>query len=433
MVTAVRRWRLRHRCVAFAALGVALFVALPGCGASSPAPSQGAAPRIADVGQLLARHARAVRARSARDYLADVDPSAAAAPFRAQESGDIANLAQVPLARWSYLIDSTVHDPAVLAASRRRFGTTTLILQVTLSYALRYVDPQPSKHALWLTFVRRHGRTYLATDDDLATVGSPSWAGAWRFGPLAAARGDSTLALGPQRERARLPALAAAVDAAVPAVTAVWGRNWSRRVAVILSASPQEFAALTRAGTAIGDESAAAVTDGVDAAGQPYGQRLVLAPGALAELSTVGLGIVLRHEITHLATAASTAQPTPRWLVEGFADYVGNLSSGQSVAAAAPELRAVVIAGRVPQQLPSDIAFTASGSALARAYELSWLGCRLIAAKAGQAALVRFYRAVGTATSSSSEAIATALHAVLHESLATFTSQWRAYLKSELS
>lgn len=365
-------------------------------------------------------------------YLADVDPARAAEGFRTQESDDIANLAEVPLSSWRYEVRSAVTDPTVRAASAKRYGVPALVLRVRLYYALRYVDVRPSQQDLWLSFVRRDGRTYLAGDDDVAAAGSRSWAGPWRYGPLAAVRGARSLVLGPAGEAAQLPALARSVDAAVPAVTAVWGTDWNQQIAVVVSSSPAEFGALVGS-DGILDVSAAAVTAGIDPVSRaPYGQRLLLAPDTLARLSAVGQRIVLRHELTHLATAASTADTTPRWLVEGFAEYVGNLGSGQAIGVAAAELRAAVAAGRVPTALPGDAEFSASGPVLARAYEQAWLACVLIARRAGERGLVGFYRMVATALLPPAPAVEAAMRSVLHESSARFTAQWRAYLQAEL-
>ena len=383
---------------------------------------------------MLAARTRAVLARSSGAYLATDDTSAAARAFRQRQAAEITNLAGVPLASWSLRLDGLVHDPAAVRAQQRTYGAPAVIAQVSLSYALQFVDDRPTTHTLWLTFVRRDGHTLVAGDDALTADGSVSWRGPWDFGPVQTARGTHTLVLGPPSAGSALLKLAGIVDAAVPAVTAVWGGGWSQRVAVIVPSSTAEFDALTGTGSTVSDLSAVAVTDGIDTVSQqPYGQRLVLAPAALAHLSTVGEGIVLRHEITHLATAADTSATTPRWLVEGFADYVANLTSGQRVGTAASELRTAVRAGSVPAALPGEADFARTGVALARAYEQSWLACRLIAARAGQDGLVRFYRSVGTSDAPADRAVATAVRDVLHESVSAFTAQWRHYLRAELS
>ena len=82
-------------------------------------------------------------------------------------------------------------------------------------------------------------------------------------------------------------------------------------------------------------------------------------------------------------------------MIEGFADYVGNLGSTLSVRQIAPELGAEVARSRVPSALPTTADFAGSNPRLAQAYEEAWLACRLIAARAGANGLVRFYTLVG--------------------------------------
>jgi hypothetical protein len=88
-----------------------------------------------------------------------------------------------------------------------------------------------------------------------------------------------------------------------------------------------------------------------------------------------------------------------------------------------------VAAGHLPAALPAPAAFAGTGTGVAAAYQQAWLACRLIAARAGPAGLVRFYVAVGADPSG---AVAPALRAVLHESVDRFTAQWRDDLRREL-
>ena len=389
---------------------------------------------------MLSALAADVLARRDADFLAHLDPSDAAASFRDEQATDLTNLAAVPFASWTYRIEALSQDQASATAAAKRLGAPVLIVQVSLGYALPGVDVVPSAHDLWLTFVRRGGRTYLAGDSDLAATGFPSWAGPWRYGKLGVAQGTDSIVLGPAGEGVLLHTLAGEVDAAIPRVRAVLGSTvplsvWPGKVAVVVPSTAQEFSALVgNATTTYTDVSAAAVTDGIDPVSRhAVGQRLVLNPEVLNALSGIGRQVVLRHEITHLATATLTADTTPRWLVEGFADYIGNLGTGQQVGTVAQELAGAVKAGRIPSALPSQQSFASTGTSLAQVYEESWLACRFIAATIGQAGLVRFYAMVGEALEPGDQAISDAFRALLHDSVAQFTARWREYVQTQLS
>jgi len=60
------------------------------------------------------------------------------------------------------------------------------------------------------------------------------------------------------------------------------------------------------------------------------------------------------------------------------------------------------------------------------------LACRLIAARAGQDALVRLYRHVATSAGSPRDALDAALKDTLRLSTAQFTAQWRQYVRAQL-
>ncbi|HET6878415.1 MAG TPA: hypothetical protein VFH38_12860 [Jatrophihabitans sp.] len=417
---------------AAAGMLVALLI-LAGCSASASSDSP---PTRAEIAALLAGHARAVRTGDRAAFLAGVDDAPAARRFRQAQAGAFANLARLPLTRWFYRLGPRAQAPGAQAAARRRYGASAVIYRVQLSYALRGADRRPTSHQLWWTFTRKDGRVVAADDRGLAAVGGASWRGPWDFGPLDVVRGSAALVLGHPGDAPLLQSLAGTVDAAVPAVSAVWGTGWARSVVVLVPRSPVELQADLGTAADVGEPAASvaavAVSDATDpVTGAVLGQRLVVEPDQLRRLSPIGRQIVIRHEVTHIADAAATSGSTPRWLAEGFAEYVGNLGSGQPVRTAAAELRAAVEHGRVPRQLPGPAAFAASATA-AQAYAQAWLACRLIAARVGVAGLVTFYRAVGAAGGTPHAAVARAVRHVLAESLAAFTAQWRGYLVREL-
>ncbi|MEV5409214.1 hypothetical protein AB0K60_10315 [Thermopolyspora sp. NPDC052614] len=156
--------------------------------------------------------------------------------------------------------------------------------------------------------------------------------------------------------------------------------------------------------------------------------HVIVEPAGFARLSAAGRRVVLTHELTHVATGAAVDHDTPRWLVEGFADYVGFRDSGIPVPVAAAELAAEVRAGRLPDALPGPSDFDL-GPRRVRAYQEAWLACRYVAARFGENRLVDLYRYMRLRPRDA-DAV---LRQVLGMGSAEFTAAWREYLRRELT
>jgi hypothetical protein len=391
-----------------------------------------AAARTAGVRDLLARRTTALLSRDRAAFQATVDPSAPAA-FRARQVALFGNLAQVPLAQWRYSVDPAQQQP-VTAPLFARYRAPVWAPKVTLCYALRGYDDRCTDRPQKLTFVQRAGRWYLGGDDDFPFSAGRTWRGLWDLGPVVAYRGEHSLLLAHPANAARLPALAEQVDRAVPHVSAVWGDGWQQRVVVIVPDTQQEMAQVLGDTPALTDIAAVATADYADpVSGLVLGQRVVLNPANLDRLGATGRTVVLRHEITHLASRPVTGPALPTWLVEGFADYVGYLDTGVPLAVAAQELRADVQRSRYPTALPSNADFRFDNTRLPQAYEESWMACRLIADLAGTDGLVRLYRQIGRYRGDSAPAVEQAMRDVLGLTYAQFVERWRATVVTELS
>jgi len=386
--------------------------------------------RASEVRRLLDYRAAALRKRDRAGWLAGLDPRAAA--FRARQAAVFDALAAVPLASWQYRLDPSLERP-LGAAARRRYRAPVWTPAVTLRYALRRIDADPTERTLVLTFVQRGGRWYLAGDADVAADGTRSWRGLWDFGPVVARRGRSSLVLAHPAHAAQLATFSKAVDEAVPSVTAVWGTGWQRQVAVLLPDTQSEMAALVGERFALARIAAVAIADHADTqTGTARGQRVVVNPANLNRLNPLGRQIVLRHEVTHIASRGVTSETMPTWLIEGFADYVGYTASGLPPRVIAQDLRAEVRAGTWSGALPADRDFRGDAPRLALAYEAGWTACRLIATRVGTGGLVRFYRLVGAGGGDRKAALEGALSQVLHTGYAGFVAQWRSSVRAEL-
>lgn len=427
-----------------------------------PAEPRGAAAllvarRTADVEELLRRRADAIRRHDLAEFLDGIDP-ATDPRFRTAQRTMFDNLGTGPtddmmrpelreraagtpdgttgvaFAVWDYeLIPgevAAVPDPRSLPSMPDELWAPA----VRLRYALAGADVVPTTRPMGYLFARRGSRWYLASDDQLAERDRATWRGPWDFAPCQESRTASGVVLSHPGGEAVAKRVAGALDGAVRAVTAVWGPDWPQQVAVVQPATLPELRVAVGSRFASDEIAGVTVADRVDrTAHRVEGARVVLNPDTTADLSDAALGVVLRHEITHVAARASTMDGSPMWLLEGFADYVGYRSSGYTVRQAAPNLARLVAAGGPPAALPSNTDFQSTGSNLDLAYQLSWSVSLFVADRAGEPALVALYRrlaAEGPATDASVDA---ALRSVLGIDRRTFLTDWRTYLRRTFS
>ncbi|MQY15302.1 hypothetical protein SRB5_54810 [Streptomyces sp. RB5] len=398
----------------------ALLALLVLCLTASCAGAPGDRDPDAAVRRLLDARARAVLGHDAGAFLATVDPRAAA--YRTRQAALLDNLAEVPLAQWRYrLVSAPVREPS-----------GRLRADVELDYRLRGHDTASVVVREPLLFGERDGRWYVTGE---APGGGPPQL--WDQGRVLAERGARSLVLGVGTgpgARERLREIRTAADRSVGLADDAWDGDWGRRVVILVPSSVDGMAALLQA-PASGYQGIAAVTTGETAGGAPGApaDRVVINPDAYRTLGELGRRIVLTHETAHVATRAVTGPGTPLWLSEGFADWAGYLGGPTTPRLAAPELAAALARGETPGALPSDGDFRFDGDAdrLARAYEASWLACRLIAVRWGDDALRDVYRAVG-GDPAPGDAVERALRTRLGVGRAEFVRLWREYLRTEL-
>jgi hypothetical protein len=394
-------------------------------------PAGAGVPRLAEIRALLRRRSAAIVGHDRAAFMATIDPTASG--FRRSQARMFTDLAVVRFADWSYRVG---RPPAVgdgrLSA---RYGAAAWApARFALHYRIAGFDPAPTDLRQYPTFVERSGRWYLASLSAFGGRGEISATDLWDFGPVREVRRGSVLVLGPPAQRHTMAQVATLARAAVPRVSAVWGSRWSRRVVIQVPASQHEMGLITGDDGDL-DQIAAVTSAEVSATNgrpRPVGDRVTINPRTWPRLDPVGAAVVLTHELTHVASRADTGSQTPKWLSEGFADYVGFRGSGLPVTVVAAELMRQVRAGRLARHLPTDAEFAGSAR-LPLAYEAGWLACRYVAAHYGQRALVRLYRSVGTSPHSRSRAVTTAMRRVLGLTPGQFTARWRRYVRGQLA
>jgi hypothetical protein len=386
------------------------------------AADRAAGARLRSVRTLLAARATALLRHDRVGWLAGLDP--AAATLRTRQAAFVTDIAAVPLGTWRYTV-----EPGDEAGRSERGGGWTV--RVTLHYALRDADPAATDRPLVLTFVDRAGRWLITADDHAAPDGTTTWRGPWEHGRLLVRAGASSLMLAHPANAHRLAAFVATVDDVVPRVRAAVGGRLPRRVAVLIPDDEEEMSSLVGEKLVLDTIAAVAVADSVDTERDTaLGQRIVVNPANIDRLGQLGRRVVLAHEVTHLAFRGFTGPRTPIWLVEGLADWVGYRDSGLPASRVADQLHAALGTGHWPGRLPVAADFAGDSPGLALAYEEAWSACRLIADRAGAAALLRLYQAVGTAADPGA-ALDAQLRMTMHAGTAQFTVQWRHSVQAE--
>ena len=131
------------------------------------------------------------------------------------------------------------------------------------------------------------------------------------------------------------------------------------------------------------------------------------------------LSEILRHEFTHVAMGPVESDGVPRWLVEGYAEWVGMIDLRTGLWSSK-----LFDGGRkIPADLPADKDFYADNG---QNYVYSWSACRYIADKWGGSQLIALYERYGKGAVADREA---ALLAVLGVSQPEFVAGWRQYVR----
>jgi hypothetical protein len=393
----------RLRAGAAIRLCAALVLTLAGCSATPRAHPTALAFDRPAAERLLAARAKAVTEHDRTGFLAGIDPDEPG--FRVRQDELFTNLATLPLADW--------HE-SIAEAGPKGAGT---LLTLRLHYRLKDFDRGDVVHTSYLTLSAKG----TIIGDGRETKDDPE---IWTDGRVSVVHGSHSLVIGNNTKAATLHQIADRLDQSEPLVSAVVGTGWARKVVALVPADDTAAVALT--GGRNLDEIVALATVTQNADRSPGQDRVLISPGVYARLNALGRHVVMTHELTHVALGAAGDSRTPMWLVEGIADYVGYKKADTTVRSAARELRADLAQGSLPDALPTRQEFGSESGRLSQVYQEAWLACRMIAERYGEARLVRLYRAAG-ATSEE-----TALHDVLGVSVATFTKDWRSYLKARL-
>ncbi len=332
------RPRRRRLLIAGAAVVAAVAVAVPGiqrvtsraperassiaAGTSAVPAAPGSATGARDVAErLLATMTGAVTSGNQDAF------TSAAAPGRTQIRNRLrevfAGLRALPLASFELAVDRTRAD---LPASGPATGRFTLPAVAT--YRLDGWDSDPVRVPLTFVVDRVRGGWGIVEDRTSRDAGTARRLEPWLFPGLRVTSTAHVLVIGERSRAAQLRRLATTLERLVADVRAVWPeRSWNGRV-VVYATTSTAFVRSWYGRTAAGDSGngdrasfVAKVATLRGAGGRPGAVRLVLTP-YLLQGNRPGYVDILRHEMTHVATARVSAG-VPVWLVEGAAEYTG--------------------------------------------------------------------------------------------------------------
>jgi hypothetical protein len=336
------------------------------------------------------------------------------------------NLSEVGFSRWTHTLGPEVEGDDITARRLKdRLGQDALVVRVDLAYRVRGYDLRTVESERVMAFVEDGGTWKVGADVDTGAFRSP-----WDVTPVTAYRGESALVLNASTSVSGSE-LQRISDAAVESVNSFWGRDWDRRVVVIVPASQKQLGTLLRREADRYDNLSAVATSelsGDSLAGAA--NRVWVNPGTWGRVTPVGRQIVLRHEITHVATGAAVPSAFPIWLEEGLAEYIGYRGSGVASSIVAQDLFEEVRSGEVPADLPDREGFGPTSPDLSLAYQGSWWAMRVIEARGGSEAVLGVYRAALDAPDPET-ADEFALQQVLGVSREEFVREWQQSLRAQ--
>lgn len=393
---------------------LALLVAVLGV---LPRAAVGAEDPLAEVQRLLDARAEAVRRAEEAAFMETVDPEAPAA-FRDAQRRSFQGLRSLPLS--SYALRARTTDTGDLAgAARGRYPEAPIFLPETRQvYRLRDYDERDAVENLWLTFVKRGERWYVASDSDLEPLGLESSRQLWDLGPVRFQPTEHFLVMSHPEQAERAAALGSIAEAGMAELGRVWDQPWSQRIPLVLPGSVEELQRILQSTVDL-DKFVAFVSYSLldDDAHQVTAPRIFIQDDRLARYGRPFQVSTLVHELSHAAAAPLVGPFIPAWVHEGVAEWV---STGRPVDQRKP--------GGGDAKLPRDFEFsTGTVQSIARSYAESRAAISLLAAEKGLGAPSAFFRALGEARvepGSTDFRVDAALRRVAGVSLAELEERW---------
>jgi hypothetical protein len=376
------------------------------------------------IEELLERHTQAVKKKDLNAWMADVDQSDAAFAKRQKQLFD--NLVKMPFSDISF--DRTRLPARQLARFLPtqlfdRYHAAVHVEAVTIRHRIEGVDSK-TVATPWMPVVAlTKGKWQIVGDAagkdmPLGANGQP-----WdSTGPVAVLRNDRIIAVVSADDAERGRSLLQMAETSLKQVVEVRPTGWDGKVLFTAVQDKRIFDTyFAESQERIAQVAAIAVpyyNQVGDWAGSPAysSTRVVFNPTQLTA-QTEELAHDLTHEFAHAAMGPVTTARTPRWVVEGFAEYVAYKKDKVPAAGIRQALGDLTVS-----TLPTDAQFYAEP----RNYIASWLANRMIAEKFGQDKLIAFYEAFQNFSE-----VESAAREVLGIGVSALEQQWRDYVKQQ--
>ncbi len=300
----------------------AIVVGCLGLGSVVPVRAQAAVEPLAAVQAVLDAQVTAVRTGNRAAFLSTIDPKAPQS-LRHAQARRFDGLRGAPLEHFALRARIDQSGDLGPAVAGKYAGVRVFLPQTQQATRLRGYDDRDARDDLWLTFVEREGRWYVASDDDVADVGLDSARAFWDLGPVRYHETAHFLVLSRPEQAKRADALAAVAEEAVGALDKQWAAPWSHRVPLIVPGSTKELEVMLQSTVDL-DKFVAFASYGfdVDAGYAGTAARIYVNDRNLSRYSKAEQVQTLVHELNHVAASGLAGPATPLWVHEGIAEWV---------------------------------------------------------------------------------------------------------------
>ena len=265
-------------------------------------PAHAADDPLAAVQKVLDARVAAVQSGDKAAFVATVDPQASAA-FKDAQGRLLEGLHSLPLEH--YALQARLADSGDLSGGLGdRYGTRVFLPETRESMRFTGYDTTDDVESLWLTFVQRAGKWYVASDTDLEGLGLYSNVGLWDFGPVVVHTTAHYLALSHPAQAGRLDALTSIGEQAMTQLHARWPVPWAEKIPMILPGTLAELGAIIQSTVDL-DKFVAftAYSDDRDISYANTAARIYIQDKELSQFGHDFQLETLVHELNHAAVA----------------------------------------------------------------------------------------------------------------------------------